>query len=53
MEEPPVATSEALSAAEDEPPLATPHGLDEIIRLVRERLRIHRGGWETGGALAA
>ena len=33
MEEPPVATSEALSAAGDEPPLATPHGLDEIIAL--------------------
>lgn len=30
---PPVATSEALSAVEDEPPLATPHGLDEIIAL--------------------
>ena len=26
-------TSEALSAVEDEPPLATPHGLDEIIAL--------------------
>ncbi len=33
MEEPPVVTSEALSAAEDEPPLATPRGLDEIIAL--------------------
>jgi hypothetical protein len=31
MEKPSVATSEALSTAEDEPLLGTPHGLDEII----------------------
>ena len=31
MEEPTIATSEALGTAEDEPPLATPHGLEEII----------------------
>jgi hypothetical protein len=42
MEEPPLATSEALSAAEDEPPLATARsGRDHSF--VREHLRIHRG----------
>ena len=33
--------------------MTTPHGLDEIISDVRGHPRICRGGWATGGALAA
>jgi len=51
MEEPTIATSEALGAAEDEPPLATPHELEEIIASfgeIYEFLRIYWDGWAAG-----